>query len=96
MENVIDFVQAWLPDYERRFEWWRCEDIRSRTQAGFCNLGLPEALGAYAKAQREECQDLLNDMWEMADDDSKVADFEIIYRNDALLDAPAPPIFKDK
>lgn len=88
-----EFVKAWLPDYEEKWQ----ETLRSRPRAlvydvrvGFIEKYHSEALAAFAKAQREECAECASfDYNKLRDSCGLGSEYYEIDR-DSIMEAPIP------
>lgn len=98
-QSSIELVEAYLADYEARYECFLNDDGfglgEDDAVCQFTAEHFPEALQAYtesvAKAQREICQDNFDTAYEYwSDDFDKIERMTEVYNNSELSDSLSP------
>ena len=86
----FQFVKDWIPDYKDRI---RSGEQDEDFEQNIVDALFKEAVEAFADAQREECQIILNQTWEEGnnnDMEDVYERFRFMYYNDVLMFAPTP------
>ena len=85
------FVKEWLPNYDERKNDF-LDKIQRVAEISFTDFAFSDALEAFAKSQREECQLIMDNFIEKGNkkDDNIMRRCIELYNKRAILFAPTP------